>query len=157
MTMEFRYSVFGFIYTPWRLYIFVTSLINFVAFIMLLYPPESPKFMLAMGKPDEALVILARVYEANGYGKGKVRIYTNMEMFCINNNVLMLFKDFPVKEITLESIGSNLANVSGVKDVFKMIWKQTWPLFVSPFLGNMLMLCYLSFVLFAIAHGVYMW
>lgn len=66
-------------------------------------------------------------------------------------------KDFPIKEISLESIGSNLANASGVKDVLKMIWKQTWPLFVSPFLGNMFMLCYLSFVLFAIAHGVYMW
>lgn len=72
MTLDFRYSLFGFIYTPWRLYIFVTSLINLVAFIMLLYPPESPKFMLAMGKPDEALKILRKVYQANGCGKKEV-------------------------------------------------------------------------------------
>ncbi len=70
--MDFRYSLFGFIYTPWRLYIFVTSLINVIAFIMLLYPPESPKFMLAMGKPNEALKILSKVYQANGYGKKEV-------------------------------------------------------------------------------------
>lgn len=66
-------------------------------------------------------------------------------------------KDFPVKEISLEEMGSNLTNAKGLTGVLKMIWKQTWPLFASPYLGNMLMLSYLSFVLFAIAHGVYMW
>lgn len=75
MTMEFRYSLFGFIYTPWRLYIFVSSLINVIAFLMLLYPPESPKFMLAMGKPYETIKILSRVYQANGYGKKEVAKY----------------------------------------------------------------------------------
>lgn len=66
MTTDFRWNLFGFIYSPWRLYILVTSLINFVAFVMLLYAPESPKFMLAMGKSDEAVEILNRVYRANG-------------------------------------------------------------------------------------------
>ncbi|XP_037037557.1 synaptic vesicle glycoprotein 2B-like [Bradysia coprophila] len=136
MTMEFRYSMFGFIYTPWRLYLFVTSLINVLAFVMLLYPPESPKFVLAMGKPKEAVEILSRVFQANGFGKKE---------------------DYPIKEISPECLGSNLANCCGVRDVLKMIWKQTWPLFVPPYLGNMLMLCYLSFGLYGVAHGTFMW
>ncbi|KAJ6635070.1 Synaptic vesicle glycoprotein 2B [Pseudolycoriella hygida] len=136
MTTEFRLSLFGFIYTPWRLYILVSSLINVVAFLMLLYTPESPKFLLAMGEPDKSLKILARVYEINGYGEKE---------------------NFPVKEISQDTIGSNLATARGVKDVLKMIWKQTTPLFRTPFLGSMLMLSYISFVVYAVANGVYMW
>lgn len=72
MTLEFQWNIFGFIYHPWRLYILVTSLINLTAFIMLLFTPESPKFMLAMGRLDESVEILSRVYQANGYGKKEV-------------------------------------------------------------------------------------
>lgn len=114
----------------------VTSLINVLAFLMLLYPPESPKFVLAMGNSDEAVKILSRVYQANGCGKKE---------------------EYPVKEIAPDSIGSNLADCCSVQDVLKMIWKQTWPLFVPPYLGNMLMLCYLSFGLYGVAHGIFMW
>lgn len=38
-----------------------------------------------------------------------------------------------------------------------MIWNQTWPLFKPPYLSNILLLCYLTFVSFFVAHGVYMW
>lgn len=38
-----------------------------------------------------------------------------------------------------------------------MVWKQTWPLFKPPYLSNILLLCYLTFVSFFVAHGVYMW
>lgn len=72
MTMQFQYTFFGFTYAPWRLYMLVTSLIMVLSFIMLLYPPESPKFVLAMGRSDEAVKILSKVYRANGCGKKQV-------------------------------------------------------------------------------------
>lgn len=65
MPMTWRYQVFGLLYTPWRLYTLLSSLIQATAFIALLFLPESPKFMLAMGKPDEALAILKKVYAVN--------------------------------------------------------------------------------------------
>lgn len=73
-------------------------------------------------------------------------------MFCHH-----LLKTFPVTEISLESIGSNLSDARGLSGMLKMVWKQTWPLFKQPYLFNILVLCYLTFVSFFVAHGVYMW
>lgn len=66
-------------------------------------------------------------------------------------------KTFPVTEISLESIGSNLTDARGLGGMVKMVWKQTWPLFKPPYLSNIMSLCYLTFVSFFVAHGVYMW
>lgn len=66
MTMDWKYIVLGYVYSPWRLYMVLSSLINAVAYCIFLFLPESPKFMLAMGKPEEALDILIIAYKANG-------------------------------------------------------------------------------------------
>lgn len=66
MTMDWKYTVFGFVYSPWRLYIVLSSLILAFAYGLFLFLPESPKFMLAMGKSNEALDILVIGYKANG-------------------------------------------------------------------------------------------
>lgn len=57
----------------------------------------------------------------------------------------------------MESIGSNLSDVRGMKGMLKMLWKQTKPLLQQPHLGNLLMMCFLTFALFAVSHGFYMW
>lgn len=136
MPMTWEISIFGLLYKPWRLYILTSSLINAISFIILLFLPESPKFMLAMGKNDKALEILQSVYSIN---TGKTK------------------KSFPVQEISLESIGSNLSEVHGFKNIVLTVWKQTWPLFRAPHLINMLCLCYLSCTLYIVSHGVYLW
>lgn len=75
MTMDWQFSFLGLVvYKPWRLYILCSSIINALCFLVLIFLPESPKFKLAMGKNDEALDILKRVYTLNT-GKAKdVRI-----------------------------------------------------------------------------------
>lgn len=67
---EWSWNIYGFEYKPWRLFIFCNSLILLASFCGLLVMPESPKFMLAMGKKNEALDILRWVYE---YNTGKSR------------------------------------------------------------------------------------
>lgn len=57
----------------------------------------------------------------------------------------------------MESIGSNLSDVRGVKGMLRMLWKQTQPLLQQPHMGNLFSLCFLTFVLFAVSHGFYMW
>lgn len=155
MTMDWKYTVFGFVYSPWRLYIVLSSLINAFAYCIFLFLPESPKFMLAMGKQKEALDILVIGYKANG---GKE--VSTQSQFPFNSAIIFdtsFLKTFPVTEISLESIGSNLADARGLGGMVKMIWNQTWPLFKPPYLGNIMLLCYLTFVSFFVAHGVYMW
>lgn len=63
---------------------------------------------------------------------------------------------FPVMAIQRESIGTNLADTS-FSNVAKLLWNQTWPLFLPPHLQNMLLISYLQSVLYGIAHGMNMW
>lgn len=58
--------------------------------------------------------------------------------------------------IQRESIGTNLANTN-FSNVATLIWNQTWPLFRGAHLRNMLLISYLSSVLYGIAHGMNMW
>lgn len=62
---DWTMTIFGMVYRPWRLFILSSSCINLVAFIGLLFMPESPKFMLAMGKEADALEIIKNVYHFN--------------------------------------------------------------------------------------------
>ncbi len=69
----------------------------------------------------------------------------------------MCGQTFPVTEISLESIGANVAETRRLGATVIMIWNQTWPLFKPPYLSNILLLCYVTFVSFFVGHGVYMW
>lgn len=62
---EWQTTLFGMVYKPWRLFILTSSGINIFAFLGLLFMPESPKFLLAMGKKEEALAIIKKVYKTN--------------------------------------------------------------------------------------------
>lgn len=57
----------------------------------------------------------------------------------------------------MESIGSNVANANGIREVLHMIWIQTKPLFQRPHLSNMLMTCYLMMALYFSSHGYCLW
>lgn len=62
-----------------------------------------------------------------------------------------------MKDLYSERTGTALSDVHGFIGVFKLLWNQTWPLFMPPHLGNTLKLCYLMFVLFSVGHGTFMW
>lgn len=72
MPIDWEFSVFGMVYRPWRFFILLSSLINAIAFVSFTFLPESPKFMMAMGKPQEALDILKIVHRMN---KGDTEVY----------------------------------------------------------------------------------
>lgn len=56
----------GFItYTPWRLNIFCCSSISLMGFLMLGFLPESPKFLLSIGKEQASIEVLKRIYNVN--------------------------------------------------------------------------------------------
>lgn len=72
-------------------------------------------------------------------------------------NDFLYCQTFPVKDIISETSGTSLNNVHGLAGVVKLLWNQTWPLFMPPHLGNTVKLCYLMFILFSVGHGTFMW
>lgn len=64
---------------------------------------------------------------------------------------------YHIKNLQLENLGSNISDVKGISGMAKLLWNQTWPLFVPPHLSNTLKLSFLMFILFSIAHGTFMW
>lgn len=67
MPIDWEVTLFGgmMVYRPWRFFILLSSALSAVACVVLVFLPESPKFLLAMGKPDEALETLKMVYSWN--------------------------------------------------------------------------------------------
>lgn len=88
--------------------------------------PESPKYLLNQGMHDEALSILKRMYKTNT-GRDE--------------------DEFPVSEITLNEDATGIDKKK--EGIFKSMWKQTAPLFKSPFAIKTFMVCLLQFGAFA--------
>lgn len=64
--MDWAFPIYTFLeYKPWRLFITCTSLINLINGITFSFLPETPKFLLAMNRNDEALKVLKRMYAMN--------------------------------------------------------------------------------------------
>lgn len=67
LTLSFEWRFFSgiFVYKPWRLFIFINSLVVGLCSFGMMFLPESPKFQLAMDKPKETLDILRKMYAFN--------------------------------------------------------------------------------------------
>lgn len=73
--MDWHYSLYFVEFKPWRLFIMSISLLNLINTILTSFLPESPKFLLAMNRKEEALDILSRIYAANtGNSKNVIEI-----------------------------------------------------------------------------------
>jgi VNT family MFS transporter (synaptic vesicle glycoprotein 2) len=49
----------------WRIFVVVSALPSIVTAVILLFLPESPKFLFSMGKEEQALDVLRHVYAVN--------------------------------------------------------------------------------------------
>lgn len=65
LPLRFRWSFYGFVIVPWRLYLFGSGILCALVFLAIMRLPESPKFLLAIGKQDEVVEILQRIYRIN--------------------------------------------------------------------------------------------
>lgn len=65
MPMTWRFSFIGLQIAPWRLYILLSSVIIIFTFFSMMCLPESPKFLLAIGRKSEAMESLKIAYSIN--------------------------------------------------------------------------------------------
>ncbi|XP_068624224.1 synaptic vesicle 2-related protein-like [Battus philenor] len=120
--LDFSIPLLGIVYRPWRLLTLVMALPLGIGAILLYFFSESPKFLVNVGRNQEAVDALKRIYVKNG-GKRDA---------------------FPVREIYLEE-GSREAVA---KFSLQSLWNQIAPLFKPPLLWRTLLLYYLTFVIY---------
>ncbi|XP_063226469.1 synaptic vesicle glycoprotein 2B-like isoform X2 [Bacillus rossius redtenbacheri] len=130
------YQTSHYTYSSWRLFQLMCVVPGLVSAALVLFRlPESPRFLLARGRPRDALRVLQRVFTDNSGCRAD------------QYPVTALLPD-PQRSIC-RSTGD------GSKPMFvRYMWNQTWPLFVSPHLTNIMLLSLLQFGLFVCESGL---
>nr|CAD7447964.1 unnamed protein product [Timema bartmani] len=130
-------------YRSWRLFVIVTALPGLITVLYMgRVLPESPKYLLATGRSQEALDILRRIYADNS-GEPP--------------------ESYPVLSVTIDGSVSELPSPLGLGkknsalDVMKSIWRQTAPLFVPPHLRNTTIACLFMFSVYACSNSLSLW
>ncbi|KAI5635149.1 major facilitator superfamily domain-containing protein [Phthorimaea operculella] len=119
----------GITVSPWRVYNLVVTAPLGIGGVMLLFLYESPKLLASIGKTDEALEVLRKIYRRNG-GKG----------------------EYSVKALSVEE------EACPSKDSFlRTLVKQTVPLFKPPLLWPTMKLYYLLALSAATNNVFLMW
>ncbi|XP_055383192.1 synaptic vesicle glycoprotein 2B-like [Condylostylus longicornis] len=123
-------------FSSWRFLTLCNAIPTVLALIGVLCFPESPKYLLAQGRHDEAIEVMKKCYKMN----------TNMDP-----------STYPVEKVYLDVVGANFSNVKTVCDALKLIWSQTVPLFNRERIFHTLNIFFIMFNIFMIAQGTFMW
>lgn len=134
--MDWKWRIVGVDFKPWRLLLVCVSLLDLSIGVVFAFLPESPKFLLIINQKEKALQVLRRIYAFNT-GKSE--------------------ENYPVESIKVEEIGNSLADTRGFCNVVRLLWSQTKPIFLRPLLTHTWKVCYIEFVIFAVAHGTSTW
>lgn len=136
---EFDIPYIGITYKPWRMFIIVCALPGLISSIVLMFLPESPKFVLGQGDKSGAYEILRKMHR-------------------INEGQRSEFEDFEIFEEP-ESIANRQRILKAKESRFPLltsIWIQTAPLFRPPHLFSTILICTIQFGIYATSNGFYM-
>ncbi|CAB3248042.1 unnamed protein product [Arctia plantaginis] len=127
--MDFQINFGLYMFRPWRLLIIIYAMFFILTAYLLASGPESPKFLLSRGKPEEALKVLRTMY-AHNHNKAP--------------------EDFPIKSLHAPPLTEPVNMVECLK-------RQTTPLLEEQYLKYILLNGFLLFGVFVILNGVYVW
>ncbi|XP_049870516.1 uncharacterized protein LOC126369956 [Pectinophora gossypiella] len=128
--LEFSINL-GFIsFVSWRLYVLLLALPLGLSAVSLLFFYESPKFLLNVGRENEALQVLEMICKRNRGGY------------------------YPVKKVVLEEDG-NVAQKT--LPLLSSLWQQTAPLFRPPLLPRTVLLYCLIFIVYSTSSCLFVW
>lgn len=108
---------------------------GFICGLVMIFLPESPKFLLTMGRDNEAVDVLKTMYRWNT-GRPKT--------------------EFSVRHLIPEedTIQKDLTKKVGF---MRTIWDQTAPLFSRQYIKVTLLIFFIQFWNFVTTNGMYMW
>lgn len=101
-----------------------------------MFIPESPKFLLAQGRTDEALTVLRNVYAIN----------TGMPK-----------ESFPCDKVNFGDTSFALRNVDSFVGTLKLVWTQSIQLFSKERVTQTLQISCVSIIISLIGGGLYAW
>ncbi|KAG7213115.1 hypothetical protein KM043_002437 [Ampulex compressa] len=116
-------------YNSWRLFLAIIGIPTFIIALIITSYPESPKFLVAQGKTEEALAILRKIYAMNT-GRDE--------------------QDYPIKVLLCDEVSTNkkdkatLSPSSVLAELLKNIWLQMCSL-ASPPLLQYALLCWMLY------------
>ncbi|XP_017471875.1 PREDICTED: organic cation/carnitine transporter 7-like [Rhagoletis zephyria] len=140
---EFYVPFINITFKPWRSYFLACGVPGFLCGLAMFFLPESPKYLLSAGHPDEAIKVLERMYRINT---------KNKEIVCPFEDITLLpDADTPIAK----DKGTEKGNI--LVSIMKSMWKQTAPLFMSEHIRKTLLSSLILYIIFFSAHGVYMW
>lgn len=132
-SLAFIIPIIQFNFSVWRIFLLSCASLSGMVMILLCFLPESPKFLLAQEKHDDALKILEKIYRQNR---------RTVSSFPVHSIVL--------NELLLEKSRENLS-------FFTQVWRQTSPFFKPPLLSTTLRTSFVMFSLFAASSGFFTW
>ncbi|KAL7740167.1 hypothetical protein ACLKA6_003879 [Drosophila palustris] len=140
MTMDWRVDLTdGFAFRPWRLLTIFYLLPGVFGTLMLLKLPESPKFLISMGRTEDA--------------------FAAVNWIALKNSGKQL-QDLKVEKLKFEEIPNRENGVCVSKSastIFKKMWHDTVPLLKKPHLLNFIISCTVMCGLFFSSSGMGLW
>ncbi|KAJ8977731.1 hypothetical protein NQ317_019406 [Molorchus minor] len=145
LTQSWEFSLFGGYLEmhSWNIYLLLCSLPGIIGGIVFLFLPESPKFLMTIGKNEMALQIFRKVYRINT-GKSE-------DMFPIKELV---------DEITLNEGNKYGGNVTANRTKFQAVkegWQQIKPLFHYPYLPKLILVCVIQMFIIQSVNTLRLW
>lgn len=142
LVIEIEYSHFRF--HSWNLFVMICALPSLIIAILLLFFPESPKYLIEVGEEQMALDILGSIYQMNT-GNPK--------------------HEYPIKTLRRKSIEGNMVSLRGLsfkkfshlRLLIEEVCLQTKTLLQPPYLKNTLITCAIQFGLTASYYTLMSW
>lgn len=136
---QFDVPYIGITYKPWRMFIIVCALPGLFASIILMFLPESPKFVLGLGDKAGAYEILQKMHRINN---GRKAILEDYEIFEEPESIANRQRILKAKESRFP--------------LYESVCIQTAPLFRAPYLCSTILICTIQFGIYATSNGFYM-
>ncbi|CAK1579002.1 unnamed protein product [Parnassius mnemosyne] len=138
LPLEFSLPIefLGITYRSWRLLVVACAVPYFISSILLIFAPESPKFLYYAGYHEECLKVLRSIYATNKW---------------------MPADSFPITNLVMEAQPSKQEETKGKPTILESMRDQTVPLFRPPLLPWTVLNCFVQFGLFATTNGFYVW
>ncbi|CAD7090048.1 unnamed protein product [Hermetia illucens] len=128
-------EIYGGEFSSWRLYGILATIPSIIGLIILPFLPESPKYLLTVGKSEEALEVLRLLFRIN---KGLPK------------------EEFPV-HVLAKIDNSAHSSKEGFIGRMKQIVKHTGRMFERSRILVSLNLLFQMFGIYLVSHGLYMW
>lgn len=131
------------LYKPWRAFIVLSSIPSFVCALAFFILPESPKYLLSTGNQEKAINILQKINRINN---GK-----NVPPLIIGSIVDEMDSSYE------NQIKHKVINQKNPLSFIKLMWHQTIPLFMKPYLKKTLLLLTIQIFINISSNGFYIW